>query len=1143
MSVAFSEIACSLVVSAYKGLTSTLVTAQQSYALRPFFNAKIIDDTVQPNQVISTNLPPLSNGTAVTAPDGTILAVGLDASGNVVLYKASNLHSGAWTSTKIIEAVGGTFNNDLNRYSIQVSDYVNGTYTVSIAYFSNFVNSSSPLNANLWVSNDGGTSFPTHYITSMPAIMASSKYQSGVAFRLNLSIAAIKPRIVAGVMKFGYFTVQPNSNVLFPSVVQAYDIAYAYGDTGSLTFGTTWSERFVNSNDWILHSLDTYYLNGKDHIIFSGYRNFIDTPNTIVQSSAVSIRPIYGIWATYIENIGNGSNNADAGVVGDVWFTPRQVLNSIAVGSTNRNIFTFPCVSIINGLVNLTFFAQTVDSIISQTTGAVSLHYSYFLVQSINGIDFSYPNSLVMSDGSEFSGNTNQISGVSYVSQGQYIYLLGSGKVWEFIQNNIVADVSNDIIQYTISESAGQPSSITLQLGNANNDWVGASPTNPGASAISGNRKIVFQQGYYNANGVPETVPRNVYFIDDINQNVSNTDNNVTISGRDLYKRLKTLITKWAFNWFGPLFYVDNFDGTTLGNWSQQTSGWVEDTNTLTTSSAPVGDSNILLSNIPRITEASVMAVGIKGNTTGHVYVYAYYFDSGNFLRLNYNFASTPHFIIEKCVAGSLTTLTSDNSSTIPNGETHMLFVRQYDYFKFAFVLSAVSTGNTIDAFLSNNVIGSGEYDMTSTIIALQSSQWSVGLGANGVSPVFTNFQYSQFNFSNNISEIIQRLATKAGVFAYNIQEVFTDFFFNSSDWYPGGDSTTFNRILKIFGISDYYKTDQIVSDGEVTFRAACIPQVGVTANQFAFYFRTDSPTAPTSGYRLRVRAQSGTTINVGFDRLYQGTWYPFPSCQKFLINTAKGGLNFDITQPHTYRVVFASGWMYAFIDDIMVCSWNDNNTTSSYLTTGYIGFGSLSLSNLLIYGISATAFWKQSPSFSLNPGDDIESAVLAASQSIRAWIFSDLFGALKAVLLNSNDISTYTYQNQLYVQGVDSSDKEYVSQVTVYGNGVSATARNTSLMVGAATRELVIVDYTITAQQDAQSRANYELSNSNQYRVQLNPKQVLNVGAEIFDAVQVVDTGNNSSGVNTTTRVYAQKMTTGGKNNEYSLELDTGNL
>ena len=255
--------------------------------------------------------------------------------------------------------------------------------------------------------------------------------------------------------------------------------------------------------------------------------------------------------------------------------------------------------------------------------------------------------------------------------------------------------------------------------------------------------------------------------------------------------------------------------------------------------------------------------------------------------------------------------------------------------------------------------------------------------------------------------------------------------------------------------------------------------------------------------------------------------------------------MNIDLTKWNKYKINMIDGWFWAFINDVLVAAWNDNNTTFNYRTTGEWGFSADSNTSVQIQQIQASEFWKPVNAFSYNPGDDAESAIDSLIASLRAWYFSDLFGRFKAIFLSSSDPSTYTYNQQLFQQNVDQSDKEYVSQVTVYGSGVSATARNTNLMPGVPTRESVVVDYTITTQQDAQTRASNELVNANQFMNQYTPRQVINVGAEMFDAVTITNTGNNTSGVSGTTRVYAQTFTQGGGNNstDYSIELNTGNI
>jgi len=339
------------------------------------------------------------------------------------------------------------------------------------------------------------------------------------------------------------------------------------------------------------------------------------------------------------------------------------------------------------------------------------------------------------------------------------------------------------------------------------------------------------------------------------------------------------------------------------------------------------------------------------------------------------------------------------------------------------------------------------------------------------------------------------------------------------------------------------------VGNGELKFNAYCT--ASSASYGFGFVFRVDAPASPTSMYRFHVRSETGFTYCT-FERYYREAWYVLtPSLWQanavgFGSQTA-GTQSLDFTKLHEYRIVVADSWMYAFIDGVMVLAWNDNNSTIAVVPSsqGYWGWYSDANTTLYVNQITGTAFWKQIPSLAINAGDDMLSTITQFLQSAQAWFFSDIMGRLKALFLSHTDAPTYTYSNQLSAQGVDASDKEYVSQVTVYGNGVSATAVNNSLMAGVPVREQVIVDYTILTTQDAQNAANLALTNANQYQSQLNPKQTMNVGAELFDAVTVVNTGNNSSGINQTTRVYAETFTTGGNNgnNEFSLEVDTGTI
>ena len=1142
-----------LTTSNYKWETSTLLTAQQKYAVRPYFKAAILDDTIQPNQIIN-NLgteQPILGGSAVTAPDSCILAVGFDNSNGISFFKAANLHTsnGVWDSTTQFEASSSSIlGGNSQRVIVSCSDWISGSYHIDVFYFKNFGNDGTNMQVIQQYSDNGGTTWASRTWT-LSSIL-NTNY--GGANPKNLSLCAFKPRLVSGVVNSGFAFIRPNGNV-FASGFQSYDIVYRLWN-GVEENLTVWTTKNANSNDWTIHSLDSFYLNGRDYIVFAGFRNFIDSANVVGNTPATFSSGNYSLWITsFIEQTDTTTS--------DVMSKPIQIFSSNSTNAINQNSFTYPVATVTNGTVNILFRAITVASVSQSAQGStsqvVTTNINYMLTNTIDGINFTYPSIVVFSDGTVFNDSnlSNAQNYNSYTNQGQYYYILGSGKLWEFIQNNTLADITNSVVQYSIQDTAGQPSSITLQLANQNNQWY-PNGTNSGASAISKNKKILLQQGYYNANGVSETVPRNIYYIDDITQSTSSNSNDVTLSGRDLYKKLKTTVTKYAYGWLGPYLYTDIFDGSTLANWSQISGTWSEATypNTLSCLSTS-SDSVITLNSLPTLSYGSFMCVNLQRNVTvGTQYIYAFYLDSNNWLRLEMTDSA---WTIRKSIAGVQTSLDT-NTFTMSSNISYTLYVRRYDYYKFNFMIGNGASTNTPPfpnpITISSNVVlfeGSnqptGEYDLTSSVIGLTSEPWSIGLGMNGVTtPIgFQFFKYAQYDNSSNINELLKALATKAGVNSYNIQNTIKDDF-NDTTPYTG----TFTHPNNTLAISAGHKAINTVvgneiSNGEISFKAKVIPTNSANPYGFKLVFRSDNNA--NEYYWHVLTTATGGYQSSHFERLYSSTDYVFPAQVSDVISnppaTLTGNGNFDLTQTHTYKVVLVDGWMIAYIDGIMVNAWNDNNTTVMYLTTGFWGWSADTNSTLTVYNMTSTSFWKQVQQFSLNPGDDIESAILSLIQTIRGWVFSNLMGTLKAIFLNSTDTSTYTYQNQIYAQGVDSSDKEYVSQVTVYGNNVSAIAQNTTLMAGAAVREEVIVDYSILTQEDAQTRANYELTNANQYQAQYNPKQTMNVGAELFDAVTVVDTGNNTSGVNSITRVYAQKLTTGGNNNEYSVEIDTGTI
>ncbi len=451
---------------------------------------------------------------------------------------------------------------------------------------------------------------------------------------------------------------------------------------------------------------------------------------------------------------------------------------------------------------------------------------------------------------------------------------------------------------------------------------------------------------------------------------------------------------------------------------------------------------------------------------------------------------------------------------------------------------------------------GTGEYDVSSVFASNASWQtsYTVGIGTENNGPVsFRFFSFVQLFSPNDLGHVIRRIARIAGIFSFKLTYEWRDLLFQPQ--YTGTFSVLNRKLLVTAGNQAIAQSNVPFSNGEISFQAKIAVANNSNPAGFSFIFRK-GPDASTQDdyYKFHVlQASTGfgnPPIFFRFERYIQSTGitYRFYNTPYDVSNNPTsfiGGSNFNLANFNTFRILMIDGWMYAFVNDVMVAAWNDNNTTLDYQTTGSWGFEADTNSSLQVRQIQAPNFWKPTQAFSYNPGDDAESAIVALTQTLRAWFFSDLFGRFKAVFLSALDASTYTYNSQLYNQKVDDSDKEYVSQVTVYGQGVSATARNTNLMPGVQIREEVIIDYTITTQQDALTRAQNELVNINQFRNQNSSRQVINAGAEIFDAVTVVNTGNNTSNVNGPTRVYSESFTEGGGDNktDFSLEIDTGNL
>lgn len=1118
---------CSIVTSDYKYLTKTLKQAQLQYAVQPYYACKIIDDSLITNQMLSAPSQPLQ-GSVITAPDGNLLAVGLDSSNNVGFWKIPDgSNSALWSAapTTILENVANN-RSATNHYSIKCSEYINGTYAIDVYFFGHF--NAGVLKIIHYRSLDGGTTWSSVILVNDTAIPYNTTN--------NISIAAGKPsqdnagNIISTVF---YITTSVSTGVTH------YNICYQqYAGTGT-TFGTevVWSQQNINSQDWVLHSIDASFIKNNWYIVFSGYHTYYDNLN---QNTTIKN---YNLYITKITVLAN-----DATL--DVWSRETEIISALSSSPQNKNSFTLPSLTYneATGFLYLVFNGAVVTSILdSSNNNNVVTTTNYYLTQSIDLLNFAYPTPIIFSDGTEFTDTYAN----SFVFQNQYAYLAGNGKLWQFLQNNTVADISNDILSYQIKDSAMNPSSIQLAVGNANNKWYAGTPsTQPGYAAIAKNKKINLFQGYVNASGVSESVPKNIFYIDDIQQHVATSKNDFTLLARDLYKKLKTLTTKFTFDYSGINKYVDIFDGSTMGNYNPILGSWsqVAASNLLQTTSYQ-GESRIIFSRYAQskangifsIDATVVPAAGIYAANTP-TYIYFYYVNDTNYVRLEIDDSGVPGTYSWNVYdasrysygGGPLPGYSTINQSTLP-----LMFVKR-NYNTWGIYLGTANAGLDITAFNAPTLLM--EVDITQQVV-LSPTVSNFAFGTMATTTSFQNFKYLEYDKSENIAELIQGIATKAGIFNYKLPTIFEDRFYTNANY--NGSFTLSNRNAIIATSTTIMKTDISFTDIEIQFNAKLTVSNPAVNSSFDFIFRNTGYANQNANYFLRISNEKPSS-GVVVARLYQtygGTQYLL-SGTNLISNSAINDLRFDLTKQHNYRVLFTNGYIFLMIDNQVVFGWFDNNNTHVQ-SAGYIGFRTQANASLTVNNVVGIDLWNQIDSFTLNPGDDLENAIESLLRTIRVYFFSDLMGRLKVSRLQSTDASTYTYQNQITMQGVDNSDKEYINQVTVIGlNNITATAKDgVSISEHGLVRDEVINDNKITTYADALARAQGELIDYNKFNNQFNPKQILNVGSEIFDVVTVVNTGDNTANINQNVRNYSQEIDVGGNSISYWQTIETGKL
>ncbi len=1140
-------------ISNYAWLSSSLLSAQQSNAIRPMVKAFIIDDNILPQTTITANS--IGNPSqAVSAPDGSIIAIGKDSSNNLSLWKITDgTQASQWNAaspTKVLVA-SGAWNSNLN-CSVAVSGYINGTYTIDFSFFKN---ASTPYDLYWSRSIDGGSTFSAP-VTISPTISSSSNYCSvGQPLYVDSSHTT-------GIVFF------LNSQGGRPG------ISYSYYDGSSWTQNIFFSNQYFNTStttgEWNINSLSNAYntIDGIYRIVFSGY-HYIFENTTMNSLFLVEFQKITLSTATDIQSVAY------------------PILTSLApatsqMGGTNITTWDIPQLNVdLNGTLWVTFRGTTASGI--EEDGSFISSYNFYSSYSTDWKRFTYPTPFVFSDGTVFPTSATSLQ-TSYVNQGLNYYLAGNANVWQWNQHQVVADVSDDVLSYQIQEQASGPSSVSLDIGNSppNGKWYGSSPTQTGYSAIAQNNKIIIYQGLYtgvSTNNGFEYVPRDTYYVDSIVQNIKSNTNDLTVSGRDFYKLLKTTVSRWQYSWSALDYVVDTFN-TGLNSWNQVSGFWSTTTlnNNNVSTSSPYGwfaqaahptanDSVLSLANVDLKSYGSWMQVAMTlpqpGSTGDYMAVYPLFVDLNNFVRVKvYSNGSSWDVTIEKYVQGARI----DNVSVLSGynfGAARYIYVgwRMYSYSLFDLYLTenqltdAQLGAINLGGLASWNIVKVG-YNISGLTSYLNSVS-TVALGAyvaaqNVTIPQFANFKFMQLKPNNSIKDVVKNVGTLTGITNYKVQDLFDEYMFNTSSTWTGS-FTNQNRILNVPANSLALYNQTTLQNGSIEFDAKFTKVGSPTSSGFNLIFRSQSSSSDTTSYYATIRDTviSGNNFlnaEFNFNNAFFSTYNVLPMATTGT-NTANNSnpLNIDVTKWHHYKLTLnGSQWMFLEIDGNMVLAWYDNNNDSTYPTSpittgGYVGFRTFANTTLQVKNLTSNLFYQQVQSFSINPGDDPEDNIDNA-RIIHGYYFSDLFGRFVLKLLSPSDPSTYTYNNLITKWGTQNSDIEWVNTVVVVGaNGITATATdNVSLGSTFATRNSVVVDYTITTYVQAQQRASQVLIQAKQQRIQSNPIQTNNLGAQLLDVSTFINTDANQNGA---LRVYSQTISYGANGNTDEISLGLGQV
>lgn len=1167
-----------LTVSNYAWLSQELITTQQQFTITPFSRVLIIDNRIMGNQIIlGGGVYPyrcFDSSAWTSAPDGSLCGADIINSGGnteVVFYNIQGQFNSPLSSCPVPYTVvtSASIPNIAFEYpAISCSQFYNGTYIIDIAFW---VVSESNLISYIYRSYNGGTAWNE---VSVGASVTSN----------NHGISTIK---------LGTPKKEPNGyweNIIFyvngARSGASNQIQYNFFDESGNSGTGTWSLAIDPLTDWRIQDFEVIDAGNRlFYFYISGYRQ--NTP-----SIGWNVNNNYSIFWTKA-----WLNSGFSGLYysQDIWRIPVSIVNSTSTAAQNISTFVSPTVSFDGTYYWLIFNAEEVTG--ETQEGAINTQNIIYFSKSVDMENWTYPAILTGNSGDIIASSANLHEREYWVvnaNYGDYYFLLGTfmvnvgiSQIYQFAQNNYIADLTGDILKYEIDETAGSASQVTLSIANQSGQWYGLSPTKTGYQALlAANNQILISQGFIDANGNQVVAPKDIYYLDNVNQTMSATQNELTITGRNLYKPLMTISSKYSYTYSGTDRYVDvfgypNATGSTLSNWNQSTGTWQEVNGFLEPSAVPSGATEDLavLTSITIENFNYTFSVGLICPTVSgeEAHIYAYYANSSNWLRLVIGNNGSAHtWIIQKNLNGGESNQGSGTfflfySEIMVFGiVSNTGYVSGTEYITASFSYSPIfsPTGSSSDFFSMPALFGYSTLcpagggnpvitDISYYTISDYGVNWNANcfaLGCVEYQAQFANLKIFQPQNHLDIQNMTKDICTKGGIFNYNFPLSYIDTFNYGtapSLWLLSGTGslsfpknimtiTAANNPILISGNSTF-------TNFSVEFEASFTGKYG-----FSFVFCGTGVVSIFTGYTFDIGVNSSNNVYASFScwnediRMQQMT--STVDANQILLGSLSN-LNINLTEYHKYKIIFNSGYMEAIIDDVTILMYQDNGNTGSAptFTSGNIGFMGISgishnlNGTLLVRYIKMPELWSEVFSFGISPGDDLNSNMQNLTSMVNAWYYSDNIGNLNLKILNPDDPVTYNYESQIITQDVTNSNSEPINQVVVIGQGVSATAQNTASIqqYNGIINSNTTTNYTIINYDDALTLANQLLLNANQLTQQLNPTQTNNIGSTLFDVISIT---NARAGVsNAVVRVYNQTTTLDGSSRAYTIQIGTG--